>query len=156
MKYGIYLDSLHWRLKVFSISSLPKSAESSTQQGKKEKVPTPRWFVFKGVFWLSIVTWQRFRCGTCHKISCRENVCFMFGTATTLTTPNQPTNPRISKGARFIGCWNWIDLQSLKLTASSPLKMMVSKLGISEIPGAYFHVSFREGNWMFVVGINQP
>ncbi len=32
---------------------------------------------------------------------------------------------------------------------------MVSKLGISEIPGACFHVSFREGNWMFL-GINQP
>ena len=40
-------------------------------------------------------------------------------------------------------------LPSLKLTCS-PLKMVVSKIGISEIPVVYFQVrtvSFREGTW---------
>ena len=39
-------------------------------------------------------------------------------------------------------------------TNSLHLKMMVSKFGISEIPGGYFQVrdvSFREGSWWFLM-----
>ncbi len=37
MKYDIYVDSLHSRMKVFSISTLPKSSESSKWQGEIRK-----------------------------------------------------------------------------------------------------------------------